>query len=781
MIASDPEVREVIDFDVIPNVLNQNFDADCAYVNVSQWGIAGGRGAPEQLWREKVTYSRLARHVSTALFRFCYSGFLIKAVYTGQLNPVTMRTAIHGNGNYLALNCVLYPTWHSQTPIENYMPKSSTLDAADKKITFADDLKMSSTNPISFFDQVRSTYPTFKSPEISLEEFNLDQLIDFHLIHNSNYPFGILSDEEKIEPSFKDLITWNEIGNGILKVVEQLSQNIKRSSTSTPEIVGIISSDEPLSHFTLLLGIIKSGLIPFVISPLNSPEAIAHLLHHSGCKNVLVQYNPKLSIQNLDEIEKLAKNQMEEVIRILLPDHSINLLECLDTFQLFPRLFKSTSYETNPSIPDQSIKISSSNQPRHVHTPIIYYHTSGTTGFPKLVPINRLGFHALLTSGLHTDFPWSEQLISAMTLPPYHNMGAHVGLDYSLSQGAVSAFYRPELGPNGRSRLRTLDSKSKMRAMRKVGCTVTVFSPLMLTEWSRDSEMVDYLKSNQRVAFGGKPLSKEIGNQLNQKGIKLSNMYGATEVGAIAKLFSKHPLGSNWEYFELSSQIKTQMKQHDENVFELDILSSDQHRCSLTINDDFSPQIYHTRDLLSKHSSLPLYRVVGRLNDQITLNNSVKINPAALEAILTSDPVIKSALLFGEGKPRIGAIIEIDDDQINKNPMNNSQFIELIWPLIQVVNQSIPNPHKIIKKSIIITNSNSNPLPKTLKGTISRPTALEFFSKRIQNVYQHSSSTITSTDNQQVNQTNNLRFVNFKERIEPSCEVSSYNTRFHKT
>ncbi|KAH9815863.1 hypothetical protein DFH28DRAFT_1220905, partial [Melampsora americana] len=579
--------------------------------------------------------------------------------------------------------------------------------------------RMSSTNFNSFFDQVRLTYPAFQQPELSLEEFNLNKLLDFHLIHNSNYPFGILSDEEKT-PCYKDVITWNEIGNGILKVVQHLSRNVECFTSSNPQIVGIISSDEPLSHFTILLGIIKSDFIPFVISPHNSPEAIAHLLRESGCKNVLVQYNPQLFSENSAQINKLAQDQMEEVIKLLSPSHSINLLECLDAFQLFPRLVKSTAYVIDNTLPDQIVKLSSLNSAHHSHTPIIYYHTSGTTGLPKLVPINRITFHALLTSGLHTTFPWSEQLISAMTLPPYHNMGAHVGLDYLLSQGAVSAFHRPVLGLHGRSGLKTMNSKSKMRAMRNTGCTVTVFSPLMLTEWARDPEMVDYLKSNKRVAFGGKPLSLEIGNQLNQKGVKLSIMYGATEVGAIAKLFPKESLGVNWEYFEMSSQIKPRLKQHGENEYELSILSSDQHRCSLTINDDFGPQIHHTKDLLAKHPTLPLYRVIGRLDDQITLSDSKKIDPAALEAILTSNPKIKGALLFGEGKPRVGVIIEIEDDHKYDQRMNTNQCIQHIWPSIQAVNQYLSNTNKITKNAIIITNPNSKPLPKTLKGTISR-------------------------------------------------------------
>lgn len=661
---------------------------------------------------------------------------------------------------------------------------------------------------MSFFNHVRSTYPKFQQPELSLEDFNLNKLIDFHLIHNSDYPFGILSDDEN-QPCSQDAITWNEIGSGIIKVVQQLSpcpggvcsstsahqlplsdkgnssahvdertwsghgdsQNIRHSSS--PEMIGIISSDEPLSHFTILLGILKSGFIPFVISPHNSPEAIAHLLRESGCKNVFVQYNPNDFVQSPGEIHKNAQDQMEEVVKLLSPDHPINLLESLDTFQLFPRLINSTSYEINNTLPDQLAKLSSLNQPHHIHTPIIYYHTSGTTGFPKLVPINRLTFHALLTSGLHTNFPWSEQLISAMTLPPYHNMGAHVGLDYLLSQGSVSAFYRPEGGPDGRSRLKTLSSKSRMRAMRNVGSTVAVFSPMMLTEWASDPESVDYLKSIERVAFGGKPLSIEIGNQLNEQGVKLSTMYGATEVGAIAKLFPEPSLGDNWEYFEMSSQVKPQLKKRGENEYELIILSSDQHRCSLSTNDDFGPQSHHTRDLLAKHPSLPLYRVLGRLDDQISLSNSKQINPAALEAILTTNPAIKGALLFGEGKPRIGVIIEIEEthknDQNSKTHMNQSQFMKLIWPSIQSVNQHIPYPNKITQKTIIITNPKSKPLPKTLKGTISRSKALQIFSEKIEKVYTTPSSSSSSLQREPKT---NLRLVQtYKESLE-TCGVS---------
>lgn len=128
-----------------------------------------------------------------------------------------------------------------------------------------------------------------------------------------------------------------------------------------------------------------------------------------------------------------------------------------------------------------------------------------------------------------------------------------------------------------------------------------------------------------------------------------------TEVGPISLHFPDHSLQENWSYFILSPQLTTRLIPHGDQIYELIILvsppaplsfhknqwsssnvprfesskkSSDRHRCSLKkLIKGLEHQEYSTHDLIQKHPRLNLYRVVGRLDDQIMLSNGEKTNP----------------------------------------------------------------------------------------------------------------------------------------------------------
>ncbi|KAG0150440.1 hypothetical protein CROQUDRAFT_38300 [Cronartium quercuum f. sp. fusiforme G11] len=592
----------------------------------------------------------------------------------------------------------------------------------------------------AFEHHLKYTASTFIEPDLSFDKFEIHNVINHHIINNSKYPFGLLAGIDNKQSTLRDVITWNEIGSGIITVINQLFQNRDIFLNPNPIIIGIIVSQDYLSYFTVILACMRIGLIPFLISPKCSPTQISHLLEGSGCKYVYVPFNRNLKndgLVKISTIEKSNRKQIEEVEKILLNQYNqkINFLEFPNSFKLFPRLINNLEYEYDSNIiqtiNQYPIKIKSKS------LPIILLHSSGTTNLSKIVPLNRLTFHALLTAGRNTNFLWKNQLIAGMCLPPFHGMGLHLTLDHILSNGSLSSFFRPEIDQNGNFFIKQSDPLNVLNAMKSLGCTVAIFSPYTLTEYSYDLESIEFLKSMERVGFGGGPLSGEIGSKLFQQGVKLSTVYGATEIGAIATCLPEPSLGPNWEYFEISPQITAELIPQGDEVYELVILSSDRHRCSIKFEDDFSPQEYYTKDLLMKHPKLPIYKLIGRKDEQIILSNSEKTNPAPLECILRSNPVIKSAMVFGNGKPLNGVLIEPEEGYIfdKNNNMSMEQYMKLIWPSIELINKEVPKHSKLIKELIIIINPYLKPLPKTIKGTIIRKKALEIFSKEIEETY----------------------------------------------
>ncbi|KAG0151594.1 hypothetical protein CROQUDRAFT_36684 [Cronartium quercuum f. sp. fusiforme G11] len=594
------------------------------------------------------------------------------------------------------------------------------------------------TSAFTRYKAFQTSSPVFKTPDLTCHDLTPTKLIDFHLLNNSTYPFGILAGSTKSN-LVNDIITWNEVGSAIVKVAQGLNEVQIEKSTTAP-VIGIIASSDPLVYFTTLLGIMRAGCVPFAISPRNSTAAIIHLIKSTGSKTLYVQFDPTLSSnQDLERISLVEKTNRKQIIDVLKSGElqHIQLLELPSAHTLFPRLVNGSEYSFNSNLPQQLASMVNLNQVDYA-APVMILHSSGTTAFPKPIYLNRFNFQGWMLASRYSRFSWTGEITAAMVLPAFHAMGIHFGLVNTLSDGAVSGFFRPELSPDGRCMTKNPNSVNVMEAMRSLGCTVAAFSPMMLGEYASDRSSLNFLKTLKRVGFGGGPLTVEIGNKLIEEGVQLSAMFGSTEVGIIATLFPERCLGVDWEYFEISSQLTTRLVPQGDGLYELVILSSIRHRCSLAQRlDDLTPQTYHTNDLLSKHPTLPLYRIVGRKDDQIMLSNSEKTNPGPLEAILTFNPAIKGALMFGRGKPQNGVLIEPEEgyvvDATDVEAMK--KYIDLIWPAIEETNRFAPTHSRLTRGLILVIDPRVNPIPKTNKGQVARVKTLEMFSDEIEAIY----------------------------------------------
>ncbi|KAH9813208.1 hypothetical protein DFH28DRAFT_897152 [Melampsora americana] len=587
---------------------------------------------------------------------------------------------------------------------------------------------------------LKTQLPRFIKPSINSSNLTPSNLIDFHLINNPTYPFGILANDSKEEKGIeeKDLVTWNEIGNSMIKVVKELKP-MRKIKDQKSNVIGIIASGDPLVYFTMLLAIMRSGCVPFAISPRNSIPGIVHLIKSTNCKTLYVQFdpNPTKDFKNLSLIEQINFKQIQEVLKSLYPNQ-IQLLQFPTSFELFPRLITNKPYLQNPTVYKKLSLLSKdifSNL--QAYSTLMILHSSGTTAFPKPIYLNKFNFQSWIQASEYTKFNWQGEILASMVLPPFHAMGIHFGLINGLSDGSISGFFKAQINNDGKCVTKIPNSLNVLKAIKTLKCTIGAFSPLMLAEFASDPDSIKVLKSFKRVGFGGGPLTVEIGNKLYKEGIQLSAMYGSTEVGIIATLFPENTFGMNWEYFEISKQLTKQLIPH-EDLYELVILSSDFHRCALDhIDYQLSNQVYHTNDLLAKHPFLELYRIVGRMDDQIMLSNSEKTNPGPLEAILAFHPAIKGSLLFGRGKPQNGVMIEPEDEYLvdtrNRKEVNN--YIDLIWSSIEEVNRFAPTHSRLTRELILITDPRITPLPKTTKGQVARVKTLELFSNQIEEIY----------------------------------------------
>lgn len=102
-------------------------------------------------------------------------------------------------------------------------------------------------------------YPEFHKPPD--EVLSLNTLLDFHFLNNPNYPFAVLARDYDQHPV---TITWNEMGTSLMSVAQNLKNTLPRSLPAHHEeapVVAIIASIDPLSYFTVLLGIMRAGCV----------------------------------------------------------------------------------------------------------------------------------------------------------------------------------------------------------------------------------------------------------------------------------------------------------------------------------------------------------------------------------------------------------------------------------------------------------------------------------------------------------------------------------------
>lgn len=69
----------------------------------------------------------------------------------------------------------------------------------------------------------------------------------------------------------------------------------------------------------------------------------------------------------------------------------------------------------------------------------------------------------------------------------------------------------------------------------------------------------------------------------------------------------------------------------------------------------------HTGDLADQHDGY--WRITGRIKDVLVLANGEKVAPATLEQALTRDPLIAQALIVGEGRAFLAALVVLDAAQ----------------------------------------------------------------------------------------------------------------------
>jgi acyl-CoA synthetase (AMP-forming)/AMP-acid ligase II len=216
-----------------------------------------------------------------------------------------------------------------------------------------------------------TTMAPLKLPGLDL---TILEAIQHNETQNPDYPIFRYDNEDSSTQS----ITWSEAGKAFTRashfIVESLSSD---ADVPSPRIVGMLANLDSITFFSIIIGILRAGCVPFLISTRNSPEAIAHLMASVGSQVLLLSEGPVINELAGAAIRlfKMSSNTKAEgsmkIQTILAPS--------------FEQLYGDR--EEPISRGDILPSMASDTSPEKWDRLCIVAHSSGTTSLPKPISL----------------------------------------------------------------------------------------------------------------------------------------------------------------------------------------------------------------------------------------------------------------------------------------------------------------------------------------------------------------------------------------------------------
>ncbi|KII90166.1 hypothetical protein PLICRDRAFT_40364 [Plicaturopsis crispa FD-325 SS-3] len=549
-----------------------------------------------------------------------------------------------------------------------------------------------------------ATSTTWKAPPLD-GSVTVPEMFDFHLQNSPDHPLFVY---HNIDGEGATTVTWAQATRAVHRAANLILAltNGHKDGRKTVAILGVADA---LTYTLLVMGIMRSGHIPFPISPRNSPPIVTHLLNKTSASILFVSPDPAM--------QSLAAAGSKDINYAGLELHDMPLHEAL-----FPA-------EDGP-VPTPPI-----TQWLAANELALILHSSGSTAYPKPIPIKHL---FVLQQG---KAPWWGEVdlcghISALhSLPMFHISGS-AQTWWGATSGLILGILPPARPPIIPTPDVVFEGIVKTRSTLIFGVAVHI------EIWSRDPAKVEHLKSLRAVMYQGSPLEKNTGEKLLKAGVNVFPVYGGTEMGVLTCLIPDKRVGDEFEWFVFSPHyVPHFVPQEEPGVYELVMIGTERHALNVTNTKIDGKDAYASSDLLAQHPTRPhLWKVYGRADDQITLSSGEKTNPVPLEGLLLKDPLITSALMYGRGKFNVLILVEPKEPFDPTDEGALAEFRNKFWPTVEHVNTFAPSHSRIFKEMILVANP-SKPFEYTAKGTPRRQAVFNIYAEEIEAAYATAEST----------------------------------------
>ncbi|MCU7939663.1 MAG: AMP-binding protein [gamma proteobacterium symbiont of Bathyaustriella thionipta] len=259
-------------------------------------------------------------------------------------------------------------------------------------------------------------------------------------------------------------------------------------------------------------------------------------------------------------------------------------------------------------------------------------------------------------------------------------------------------------------------------------------------------KVMNKLGGNLRLAIsGGAPLSNHIAQFFIGLGLTITQGYGMTEAGPV---ISTNKLDNNdpFSVGQILPGIQIKLSSSGELLVKAaNVMKGYWKNKQATEKIIDSEGWLHTGDK-AEYKNNHLY-ITGRVKEILVLSNGQKVPPANLEMAICSDPVFEQAIVIGEARPFLSAIIVINEDMwpeladeahINskdQGALENNKIRKIVTQKLSSLLASFPGYEQIYRVKLVLKpwTINNGMLTPTMK--IKRNTILQYFSGDIEDLY----------------------------------------------
>lgn len=383
---------------------------------------------------------------------------------------------------------------------------------------------------------------------------------------------------------------------------------------------------------------------------------------------------------------------------------------------------------------------------------ITYLYTSGSEGLPKGIGFTQRNIISKRVARAQAIPSITEKDTFLTYLPLYHTFGRWFELYGTLYWGATYVFVNniktPQLIEQMKRVQPTLFISVPIVWERILAETLKQFPPGTDTALIRQKLMESTGGQIKFALSGGGILGDEVFHAFREAGVPVCSGFGMTEAtGGI----SMTPLDANFVPGTVGKLLpgidarldpsplgpEEQNKGRGELILSGPYISPG-YTSKKANQSGYTPQGELRSGDIAEFDADGNLKIVGRLKDIIKLSTGRTVAPAALETMLTSSSVIKHVCVIGDARPRLSALIEVDDEAIKRLferedvPVTLDNIYGLLAYLIRDMNTSFPR-HERIQHFRIITHF--DPELFTPKGTLKRGRVQERYAVQIGQMY----------------------------------------------